>query len=264
MKYIAVAKILFKAQLAYRFDVIMTALGMIWRVVFAWILWGAIFAGTGEISGFTFQAMLSYYVISSFLATMDMSEGTVREISGRIREGTFSKFMVIPSNPQLHFLSQTLGASAYYGIFAALAAAVSVLIFNIDLTIAIDPVVIPVAVALFLLGVLFMNSYQFFFGLWAFKFQDMTFAIHLLPNIISFFKGELVPLSLLPDAFVKLLRFSPFTHMVYTPAMLLIGRLDIYDGLFGVVVLAAWVFAMMAVSQFTYGKLRRKYEGVGI
>ena len=41
-KYITVVQILFKAQLAYRFDVIMTAFGTIWRVIFAWILWGAI------------------------------------------------------------------------------------------------------------------------------------------------------------------------------------------------------------------------------
>ena len=264
IKYIAVAKIQFKAQLAYRFDVIMTALGTIWRVIFAWILWGAIFTGRDMVGDFTFQAMLSYYVISSFFTATDMSGGVAGEVSSRIREGSFSKFMVIPSNPQLHFLSQTLGASGYYGLFIALAAAVSVLIFRISLIITLDPAKILLAITIFILGTVFMSSYQFFVGIWAFKFQDINFLLYTFPNIVSFFKGEFVPLSLLPDVFVFALRFFPFTHVAYTPTMLLTGMMDLSEGLIGLAVLCVWTLGMMAASQLTYKRLRTKYEGVGI
>ena len=267
-KYIAVAKIHFKAQLAYRFEVMMTALSTIWRVVFAWILWGAIFAARDEVGGFTHQAMLSYYLISSFFATMDVSGGVsggmCGEICGRIKDGTFSKFMVIPSNPQLHFLSQTLGSSAYYGLFALLAAVVSAFIFRINPSITTDPAAILLAVSMFLLGIVFMNGYQFFLGIWAFKLQDTLFLTHLLTDVVYFLKGEMIPLSLLPAVFERALRFLPFTHTLYTPAMLLIGKLDVYEGLLRFTVLAVWTFGIMVVSQIVYGRLRRKYEGVGI
>ena len=263
-KYIAVAKILFKAQMAYRFDVIMTALSTIWRVAFAWILWGTIFTSRNDVGGFTLQAMLSYYVINSFLSTMDMSGGVSGEISSRIKEGTYSKFMVIPSIPQFNFLSQTIGASAYYGLFAVLAAVMSMLVFRINLTVTSDPAQILLAVAVFLLGIVFMNSYQFFVGIWAFKFQDIRFLLYTFPTVVQFFRGEFVPLSLLPDTLAYSLRYFPFTHISYTPTLLLTGRMDLSEGLIGLAVLGVWTVGMVIVSQLTYKRLRIKYEGVGV
>ena len=263
-KYLAVAKIHFKMQLAYRFDAAMTVMGVVWRVVFAWVLWGAIFAGREDVGGFTFQAMLSYYVISSFLATADTSQGTVYEISSRVRDGSFTKFMVVPSNPQFHFLSQAVGASGFYGLVAALAVAVCAFAFRIDMALAVDPAAVLLAAALFAVGIVFMNCYHFFLGILAFKFEDSTFAIHMLPSVVSFFKGEMVPLSLLPVALEQSLRFFPFAHAVYTPAMLLMGAMDASEGLPDLFVLAAWTLAMAAGSQLAYSRLRKRHEGVGI
>jgi ABC-2 type transport system permease protein len=257
-KYIAVAKILYKTQIAYRFDVIMTAISTIWRIAFAWILWGAIFTGRDEVSGFTYQTMLSYYVINSFLATMDMSGNVSGEVSNRIKEGTYSKFMVIPSNPQLHFLSQALGAGVYYSLFAALAAAACVFLFRINLVFIADPAKMILAAAVFLTGTVFMSSFQFFIGIWAFKFQDINFLLYTYPAVIQFFKGEYVPLALLPPTFAGALRFFPFTYVSYTPAMLLTGRMELSDGFTGLAVISAWTLGMMVISQLTYKRLRSK------
>jgi len=263
-KYLAVAGILFKAQIIYRFNVFLTALGTLWRVIFAWILWGAIFIGRVEVGGFTLQAMLSYYLVSSFLMTMDLSWGAGREVMDRIKGGTFSKYMVIPSNPQAHCLSQSLGTSAYYGIFAIPAALLSALVFRIYPDFTTDPVIILTAVAMSLLGLVFMYCYQYFVGLWAFKFLDVDSMFFFLPSIVSFFRGEYFPISLLPGNFADMLRFFPFTHVSYTPTMLLIGRMERNDGLIGLTVLAVWVLGMAALNEITYNRLRVKYEGVGI
>ena len=263
-KYIAVAKILFKAQLAYRFDVIMTALSSIWRVIFAWVLWGAIFSGRAAVGGFTLETMLTYYVITSFLTVADLSGTLGFEVSDRIRGGSFSKYMVIPASPLLYFISQTLGASGYYGIFAALAAATGAIAFRIRPAIASNPAAILLAAALYLTGVVFMNCFNYFIGLWAFKFQEVGFILHLIPNVTSFLSGEYVPLSLLPPAFAPALRCLPFMHVVYTPAMLLMGETGLADGLFGLAVIAAWALAMALTCRATYNGLRVKYEGVGI
>jgi len=264
-KYLAVAKILFKAQFAYRFDVIFTALGTIWKVVFAYILWGAVFAERAEVGGFTFQAMLSYYVVSAFLTTMDLSDGVSGELASRIREGTFSKYMVIPDHPLPHFLAQTAGAGGYYGLFAALAAAVSTLVFRVQLAVTGDPRKILLAAVIFLLGVVFMNCYSFFLGVWAFKFQEISFLTqHTLPAIVAFLKGEFVPLALLPAVFGGILPYLPFTHVAYTPTMLLTGRMSLDDGLHGLAVLAVWTAGMWLAAVLAYRRLRIRYEGVGI
>ena len=116
-KYAEIAKILFKAQIAYRFDVAMAVLFTISKILFAYILWGAIFGQNETIAGFTFPMMVSYYIISSFLSQIEMSDGVSGEIGDRIRGGTFSKYMVVPVNTQGYFIAQTFGAMAFYLIF---------------------------------------------------------------------------------------------------------------------------------------------------
>jgi ABC-2 type transport system permease protein len=172
--------------------------------------------------------------------------------------------MVRPTDPQFHFLWKTLCVGAYYGLFAAVAAVVSAFVFKIDLVFTSNPVQIFLAVAMFFLGIVFMNSYQFFVGIWAFKFHDIRFLLFTFPTVVKFFKGEFVPLSLLPDVLAYNLRYFPFTHISYTPTMLLTGRIDVSEGLTGLAVLSMWTFGMIIVSQLTYKRLRIKYEGVGI
>jgi len=262
-KYVEVAKILFKAQLAFRFDVAMTALETLGRVLFAWLIWGAVFIGRDTVGGFTLQAMILYYVVSSFLASLDLSWGVSGEVSERIRGGTFSKFMVIPSNPQLHFLAQTMGTTAFYALFALPVAIFSGFLFGAD-TLVLSPIPIFIGVIMIPLGMIFITSYHFFIGLLAFKFQDVSFFRHLQGSIIQFAQGAMVPLILLPVFVLNILNVLPFPHMIFTPTMLITGNMGTEEGLYSLGVLALWTIVMLVVSQITYNRLRIKFDGVGV
>lgn len=262
-KYFAVAKTLFKAQIIYRFDVAMTALETIGRVLFAWLVWGAVFEGHTVIGGFRLDEMLMYYVISSFLSSLDKSWGVSEEVSYRIRGGTFSKFMVIPANPQAHFLAQTFGTAVFYALFAFPVAVFSGFIFGAGgnvgqtLNLLLGIVMIP-------LGMIFMVTYHYLIGLMAFKFQDVGFFRHFQGMLVQFAQGGLLPLSLLPVMALKILQLLPFSHVVYTPVMLLIGRMDLREGLFSLCVMVVWTSIILVVVNLTYNRLRNKYDGVGI
>ena len=113
-KYGETAVIYFKAQLVWRADAVFNMLFTITKIIFAYVLWGAVFEGKESIAGFTFHSMLSYYIISSFLSQIEMSGGISGEISSRIRNGTFSKYMVIPMNIEKYFLAMEAGVVAFY------------------------------------------------------------------------------------------------------------------------------------------------------
>ncbi len=263
-KYLAVAEILFKAQIVYRFDVAMTALATIGMVSFAWILWGAAFSGREAIGGYTFKTMLSYFVVSSFISSFEKSNGVCFEVSERIRGGTFSKYMVIPANPQLYFLSQSLGASAYYALFSVISAVFCTLVFGVKLSIPTDPATIMCSFAMVLMGPVFMVCFRFFIGMLAFKVQDIGFFIYVHMGLISFRNGSIVPLALLPETMLHILRFLPFAHVIYTPAALISSQMNAVDGLFGLLVLSGWTAAMLLINQIVYNRLRVKFDGVGV
>lgn len=121
-KYIEVFRWSFKMQIVWRFDVAMTMVATIGRILSARILWSAIFDSKEYVYGFTFQAMLSYYIVSSFLTSLDMSSQISGEISYLIRDGGFSKHMVTPMNPFGFFSFMVAGESAFHLGFSCIAA----------------------------------------------------------------------------------------------------------------------------------------------
>ena len=259
-----VFRLSFKMQIIWRFDVLMTMVATIGRVVVAWILWSAIFEGKELVGGFTFEAMLSYYIVCSIISSIDFSSQISGEVSELIRGGKFSGHMVTPMNPMGFFSSMVAGESAFHLGFSIVAAIVCVFVFNINILLTADILRITLAVILILLGLCFMACYQYFIGILTFKFMEIGFFHHMQGSIIAFATGSLVPLSLLPTSIITVLRYLPFTHVVFTPAMLMTGQIGFGDGLFGLIVLLSWIVAMFLTAQYTYRRLRVKYDGVGI
>lgn len=263
-KYIEVFRLSFKMQIVWRFDAVMTMSATFCRILAAWILWQAIFSANTQIKGFSFAAMLSYYIISSILSSIDFSHQISGEVSELIQNGAFSGHMVTPMNPLFFFSSMTAGESVFHLGFSLLAAAVCAFLFNMNLIITQDALNIILAAGIILTGLAFMACYHYTIGVLTFKFIDIDFFMYVQGNIIAFVTGALVPLSLLPDSALFVLRFLPFTHVVYTPAMLLCGQINAEEGLFGLALISLWTVIMFSAAQYAYNRLRVKYDGVGI
>lgn len=262
-KYIEIAKILFKAQMAYRFDVAMTVVFTITKILFAYILWEAVFALNEVVGGFTFPMMLSYYIISSFLSQIEMSGGVSRAVSERIRSGSFSKYMVIPVSVNGYFIAQTFGTMAYYFIFVVIGTILWMLIFGVGFIITSGILTILSTIVIIILGLLFMIQLNFFLGMLAFEFQDISFFLIIKDNIVSFVTGGLLPLILLPQSIVSVMKFFPFYYVTYLPAMLLIGK-NQHEAVTGIITLSIWLFVFVLLNKKVYEKMRVIYDGVGI
>jgi len=268
-KYIEVFRLSFKMQIAWRFDVAMTVVSTAAGLIAAYILWGAVFSGTEQIGGFTFGAMLSYYIVSSIIRTIDFSQQISYEVSGLIRNGRFSGHMVVPMNPMGFFYSMSAGKSAFHLGFSALAAIACSLIFRTDifhikLAFTGNLLCILIALAMIPAGLAFMAAYHYFIGMLTFKFLEIDFFLHFQETIIAFATGAMIPHSLLPDYILRILNMLPFTHVVFTPSMLLTGRMGAPEGLYGLSVLLVWMAAAVIGAHLTYNRLRVVYDGVGI
>ncbi len=263
-KYIEAFRLSFKTQLVWRFDVAATMAATAARIMAAYIVWGAIFGTRARVGGLTLDAMLSYYIVVSFLSALDFSHQLSGGVSELILTGRFSGQMTAPMNPFGYFGARAAGESAFHLGFGLMAAAACALLFGITVTLTPDPARIVTAVMTALLGLVFMASYHYFIGILTFKFLEINFFLHVQASIIAFAVGSMVPLSLLPGNVLLVLRLLPFAHVAFTPAMLLTGQVDLTEGLFGLAVLSAWTLLMLLIGQRTYHRLRKKYDGVGI
>ncbi len=238
-KYLETAKITFKSQLAYRFDIFLSMVFTVSKIILAYVLWSAVFGTNYEISGFTFNGMISYYIVGSFITQLDQSAETGWKISGEIRHGLFSKYIVQPISIFGYFTARTAGLALFLLSFNLLAAIVWTFLFGIELELTGSLSHILYAAALILLGLLFMMQLNYYIGILAFKFLDTGIFMMIKDNILQFAAGSLIPLSLLPAGILDVMKYFPFYHASYLPVMLLLGK-DANEAPMGLAVLAFW------------------------
>lgn len=262
-KYWEVSKIYMKTQLVWRADVIFNMIFTISKILFAYLLWGIIFQNREMVGQFTFHGMLSYYIISSFLSQLEMSGGISSEIHERIRNGTFSKYMVIPVGIQKYFMAMELGIVLFYVAFDLIAAVIWVAVFQIQFVFAGDAWVIACAAVIAVLGMLFMVQLNYFLGLLTLKYQGIGAFLMIKNNLVMLVTGSIVPLALFPEAAINIMRLLPFYYVTYLPAMLFTGMCR-EEAVRGVFVIACWCMFMQFVINVVWKKYLRKYDGVGI
>ncbi len=262
-KYIGIFRIYFRSQLAWRFDVFLTVAFSFSKVLLAFILWKAIFAGREVVSGFTFSQMLTYYIAVAFISQLDLSNSMAFEMGDRIKGGSFSGRMVVPVNVKGYMYAQTLGAASFYALFNVLAAGAWLLLFRNQAALTGSAVNIMYASALIGMGLAFMLQLHFLLGSFAFKYTEIWVFLMIKNNLLNVLMGAVIPLSLLPEVLQSALKFLPFYYVAYLPATLLIGK-NSDMALTGIIVLAVWNACMYVINHFAYERLRTKYDGVGI
>jgi ABC-2 type transport system permease protein len=262
-QYLEVAKITFKSQLAYRFDVIFGTGLSFFRILLAFVLWGALFQNKQQIGGFTLPMMITYYIIMAFFRRLDTTDGMVRQFSSEIREGQFTKYLVKPMKPLWYFIvscySKTafvlginLTATCFYALFFR-----NYFLNQFNITSCISGIFIS------LLGLNFMILLNYLIAILSFKFLEIGAFNMIKDNILEFLTGALIPLALLPLWLQNGMRLLPFYYVYYLPTMVCMNRETerIPEAL---TVLIIWNILMILVVLSVYDILRKEYEGVGV
>lgn len=262
-KYWEIAKVYMKTQLIWRADVVFNMIFTITKIIFAYMLWNIIFEGRSTITGFTFYGMMSYYIISSFLSQLEMSQGVSEEINQRIRNGTFSKYMVIPVSIEGYFVAMEAGLVLFYFIFDFLAGAIWIVIFQIQFIFTTSVFAMVCAILMIIIGMLFMVQLNYYLGLLTLKYQGIGTFLMIKNNLVSIITGSIVPLALFPDVIVQIMKLLPFYYITYLPSMLLVGYCE-EQALSGLVIISIWSVVLQAIIKYTWKNYVRKYDGVGI
>lgn len=262
-KYWEISKTYMKTQLVWRADVIFNMIFTITKILFAYLLWGIAFQNKEMIGPYTFHSMLSYYIISSFLSQLDMSGGISSEIHDRIRNGTFSKYMVIPVGIERYFMAMNLGIVMFYIVFDFMAAVVWIFVFQIQFVFAADWQVIVWAVVTEVLGMIFMVQLNYFLGLLTLKYQGIGTFLMIKDNLAALVTGGIVPLALFSESVIPIMRLLPFYYVTYLPSMLLTGMCR-DEALTGIASISGWCIVMQILIHVVWKKYLRKYDGAGI
>jgi ABC-2 type transport system permease protein len=253
-----------QSNLVYRWNFAVRGFFSLFHLTVVFILWGAAYAGTPNIGGFSFGQTLTYFLV---MLVMQFFVGAFNEdyqISEEIRNGLINQFLLKPINYFLYRFSIFLAARLVTGVLILLPLCVAIPLLQDYLTLPHDAWRLALGVPAMALSALIQFSIAYCFGLLTFWFLEIQGFVILSMAVESLLGGQMFPLDLLPGWAFKLAQYLPFYYQTYFPTAIFTGRIqDIGQVWQGLGIQLGWVVVLLTLNQFLWVRGLRRHTAVG-
>jgi ABC-2 type transport system permease protein len=260
-----ILRIALQERLVYRGDFALGTLMRFLPIVTQIFLWYAVFAARDgkPLAGFRYEDFVAYYLLTMVARAFSSMPGLASGIAAQIRSGEIKKFLIQPID-LLSFL--LLGRIAHKLAYYVVAILPFALVFYLcrdffpgwpSLT-SLSAGVLSLLLA-FLLGY-YLEACMGLVGFWWLEVSSLLFVYMLFSFFLS---GHMFPLDILPEPWKSVVMMTPLPYLAYFPAAVLLGKIQGWELVRGLVVEAAWVgfFILLSRMMFHYGA--RRYSAYG-
>ena len=253
-----------QSNLVYRANFAVRGFFSLFHLTVVFILWGAAYAGSPSIGGFSFGQTLTYFLV---MLVMQFFVGAFNEdyqISEEIRNGLINQFLLKPINYFLYRFSIFVAARLVTGVLILLPLAVAIPLLHNYLTLPHDAWRIALTLPAMALAAVLQFSFAYCFGMLTFWFLEIQGFVILSMAVESILGGQMFPLDLLPAGVFRVAQFLPFYYQTYFPVAIITGRIHdagvVWQGL-GIQL--GWVLLLLAFNQFLWTRGLRRHTAVG-
>ncbi len=265
-KYLHVFKVGIQNTLVYRVNFLFRAVFGLIPLAGTLFVWRAIYAGKGaeaQVGEYTLKAMVSYYLLVTFIDALTAVAEDDWQIASDIKDGLISQLLLKPVDYLTYRLSLYLSGRTIYTTVAV----VPVALFALHLREYLVAPAGPGTLALFLLSLVLAGLLQFFIAytvallsFWVLDISTFVFIQFAFEYIAS---GHLFPLDILPPALARTLELTPYPYLCYFPASVYLGRLSDAELLRGLLLQVGWVAAGYGLARWVWARGIRRYSAVG-
>jgi ABC-2 type transport system permease protein len=265
-KYRHVLGIGIQNNLTYRFNFLARSVFGLIPLIAVLYVWQTIYAGKGgsaDVGGYSFAAMVSYYLLTTIVDALTAVNEDDWQIAADIRDGNISQFLLKPVDYLVYRFCLFVSGRLTYLAVAAIPLAVFILCLHRYFVFppgAEQFLLFLVSVALTALLQFFMSYTMALLAFWVLEVSTLIFILFAFEYIAS---GHLFPLDILPPALAKLLYFTPFPYQLYFPVSIYMGRLSPAELGGGFLMQALWVVASYGLARFVWSRGIRKYAAAG-
>ena len=262
-KYRHVFLVGLQSNLVYRWNFLIRGFFSLARLAVVFILWGAAYAGVAQIGGYSIGQTFTYFTALIALQFMIGAFNEDYQIGEEIRNGLINQFLLKPINYYLYRFTVFLAARAVSGALVFVPLLVIYPFLRSHLTLPTElwrPLLLAPAL---LLAALLQFTLAFCFGLLAFWFLEIQGFVILSFAAEMMLSGQIFPLDLLPPSLFHAAQLLPFYYMMYFPAAILTGRIDLTSALHGFGFQVAWVLTFAIAARFLWLSGLRKHTAVG-
>lgn len=261
-KYWLVAKNTFSETTAYRLNFVMWRVRVVLQLLTIYFLWHAILPKDANLAGYNQSTFLTYILGTSLIWSFVMASRS-HSIGDEINSGALSNFLIKPINYFFYHFSRDLGDKAINIIFTIGELAVLYLMLKPPIFIQTDINYLLLTLLSVSAALLLHYFISFLLGTIGFISPEVWGPRFIFIIIVGFFAGSLFPLDILPNSIFGVLKFLPFTYLLYFPLKIYLGQLSISESLLGIAITALWIFAFAAVVNFVWKKGLKVYSSWG-
>lgn len=264
--YLPFASNQFKRQMAYKGAFYLFVFCTLFGSFINYYLWMAIYGNNpnGTIGGLTRGEMVVYIFMSyvtSYIAMIGLSE----DVSNDVVKGNVAMNLIKPIDYRMSLIFNAIGCSIYRFFAPCIFVWIGVecyRIFVLGLTITSI-----FNILLFLLSLIFSFLiyvlFDFCFGMIAF-FTTYIFGISMVKDsLLAFLSGQLIPLTLFPEAIQKIFNYLPFSSIVYSPVMIYLGKYSTNQVLFVLLRQMIWVVLLYLFGNFIWKRVTKRLVVLG-
>lgn len=264
-KYAQVMKMNIQIALAYKWNLVMSSLMDIFRIVAEIAFWKILFDATSgnAINGYDFNSIITYYIFMFIIGTV-MNVGDIgNKIANDIKDGALNNLIIRPINYIGYYFSEAL-SQKFVQLLIVVITFVPVFIMqasNISIGITLEQLLLfPTILILSLILNFLINV---IISLLVFWLTEVTSFFFLKDILLDFLSGRVFPIDLLPKFILNVFGVLPFMYCTFFPITILTKGMTNEEFFYGFFMQIIWVAILYIIIKLLWKLGIKKYSGTG-
>lgn len=253
--YLAFAKKSFIMRRAYRAEHIMGIVNTIIQIFVFWEIYRSLYGVKNEIDGISMKMVTTNFILSIGLGAVFF----VRDfyLPDKIRDGSIANELLLPISFKGRMLADNLGNAMFNLIYHFLPAfLVSIMIMGIQSPKTGVNFILFLGSSLLGYGVLWTISFLVqVSSFWLINVWSLVTIKNVLLNVLS---GSMIPLWFMPEWMQKILMFTPFPSIYFTPIQIYLGQLTYEEMIKKCLVQIVWIMVLYFIGDYLWEKGKKK------
>ena len=261
-KYYLVARNTWDEVLTYRASFVMWRVRSVIQVLTIYFLWQVVVPPGKALLGYT-QPLIATYILGTLLLESIVLSSRSYIVGSEINNGNLMNFLLRPINYFAYWFSRDLGDKAMNICFSIAELTIIFLILRPSLFIQTDIFYLSFFIVSIILSIFLYFFINFLLGLIGFWSPEVWAPRFIFITLLGFFAGSLFPLDILPDTIYNIVKFLPFSYLMFFPIKIYLGQLSFMEIISGLMISAFWVFAIYGLVKIVWMKGIRSYTAYG-
>lgn len=249
--YIEFAIKKFQNKMQYRVEFFMGILDTVISLIVYLCVYKALYGNNSSIDGITLSMVATNFVISLGLSNAFYFDEFFLE--RRVNEGSITNEFLKPVNFVLRMLSENVGEGLFKLIFNFIPVVIFAK-FYVSLCPPAGVLSVMSMVVSVVFGYLILWLISFIVQTWTFWFLSVWGIITIKNVFVNVLAGSMIPLWFMPSALRKIISFTPFESIYFTPVRIYLGEIGGVEILKGMGIQVMWIIILTLIANVFWKK----------